>query len=163
MSTHLTRRNFAKGAGAAALGITASLSAVSAQTSTESPPKPAQGAVATFPDGFAWGVATSAFQIEGAVREDGRGASIWDTYTHTPGKIRNGDNADIANDHYHRYRDDVRLMREMGVKTYRFSVAWPRIFPNGTGQPNTKGLDFYRRLVDALLEAGIRPVSALFL
>src|ERR1700682_4573633 len=162
MSTHLTRRNFAKGAGAGALGITASLSAVSPQTSTESPPKPAQGAVATFPDGFAWGVATSAFQIEGAVREDGRGASIWDAYTHTPGKIRNGDNAEIANDHYHRYRDDVRLMREMGVKTYRFSVAWPRIFPNGTGQPNTKGLDFYRRLVDALLEAGIEPFPTLY-
>ena len=162
MSTHLTRRNFAKGAGAAALGITASSSAVSAQTSTESPPKPAQAVAATFPDGFAWGVATSAFQIEGAVRADGRGASIWDTYTHTPGKIRNGDNADIANDHYHRYRDDVGLMREMGVKTYRFSVAWPRIFPNGTGQPNTKGLDFYRRLVDALLEAGIEPFPTLY-
>ena len=161
MSTHLTRRNFAKGAGAAALGMTAP-SAVSAQTSTESPPKPAQGAAATFPDGFAWGVATSAFQIEGAVREDGGGASIWDTYTHTPGKIRKGDNADIANDHYHRYRDDVRLMREMGVKTYRFSVAWPRIFPGGTGQPNTKGLDFYRRLVDALLEAGIEPFPTLY-
>jgi beta-glucosidase len=162
MSTHLTRRNFAKGAGATALGVPASLSAVSAQTSTESPPKPAQGAAATFPDGFAWGVATSAFQIEGAVGEDGRGASIWDTYTHTPGKIRNGDNADIANDHYHRYRDDVGLMREMGVKTYRFSVAWPRIFPGGTGQPNAKGLDFYRRLVDALLEAGIEPFPTLY-
>src|SRR5882762_2277172 len=162
MSGNLTRRDVAKVAGAAALGITASSSAVSAQTSTEGRPKPVPGAAATFPDGFAWGVATSAFQIEGAVREDGRGASIWDTYTHTPGKIRNGDNADIANDHYHRYRDDVRLMREMGVKTYRFSVAWPRIFPNGTGQPNTKGLDFYRRLVDALLEAGIEPFPTLY-
>src|SRR5882757_9180308 len=162
MSTYLTRRNFAKGAGAAALGITASPSAVSAQTSTESPPKPAQGVAATFPDGFSWGVATSAFQIEGAVREDGRGASIWDTYAHTPGKIRNGDNADVANDHYHRYSDDIRLMQDMGVKNYRFSIAWPRIFPNGIGQPNPKGLDFYRRLVDALLEAGIEPYPTLF-
>ena len=120
MSTHLTRRNFAKGAGAAALGITASLSAVSAQTSTESPPKPAQGAAATFPDGFAWGVATSAFQIEGAVREDGRGTSIWDTYTHTPGKIRNGDNADIA------IPDLARRMR-VGIPD-RCAAA---VFPDG--------------------------------
>src|SRR5882672_10755501 len=162
MPTDLTRRNFAKGAGAAALGVTASSSAASAQTSIESRPKPVPSAAATFPDGFAWGVATSAFQIEGAIREDGRGASIWDTYTHTPGKIRNGDNAEIANDHYHRYRDDVGLMRQMGVKTYRFSVAWPRIFPNGTGQPNAKGLDFYRRLVDALLETGIEPFPTLY-
>jgi beta-glucosidase len=160
MPTHLTRRNFAKGAGAAALGIPAS-SAASAQTSSERRPQPVPGA-ATFPHGFAWGVATSAFQIEGAVGEDGRGASIWDTYTHTPGKIRNGDNADIANDHYHRYRDDVGLMREIGVKSYRFSIAWPRIFPNGTGQANAKGLDFYRRLVDALLEAGIEPFPTLY-
>src|SRR5437588_13114255 len=100
MSTHLTRRNFTKGAGAAALGMTAP-SAVSAQTPVQVQPKSGQTAAATFPDGFAWGVATSAFQIEGAVREDGRGTSIWDTYTHTPGKISNGDNADIANDHYH--------------------------------------------------------------
>jgi beta-glucosidase len=160
MSTHLTRRAFAKAA-AAALGMTAP-SAVSAETSTDSRSQPLHGAAASFPDGFAWGVATAAFQIEGAVREDGRGASIWDTYSHTPGKIRNGDNADVANDHYHRYRDDIGLMREMGVKTYRFSIAWPRIFPDGTGQPNAKGLDFYRRLVDALLEAGIEPFPTLY-
>src|SRR3978361_834497 len=116
MSTHLTRRNFAKGA--AALGMTAP-SAVSAESRAKSLP----GESASFPDGFAWGVATAAFQIEGAVREDGRGASIWDTYSHTPGKIRNGDNADIANDHYHRYRDDVKLMQALGVKAYRFSIA----------------------------------------
>src|SRR5713226_8690296 len=133
-----------------------------AQTSAESQPKPAQGIAATFPNGFSWGVATSAFQIEGAVKEDGRGASIWDSYAHRPGKIRNGDNADVANDHYHRYKDDVRLMQDMGVKTYRFSIAWPRIFPNGNGQPNAKGLDFYRRLVDALLEAGIEPFPTLY-
>jgi beta-glucosidase len=96
------------------------------------------------------------------VKEDGRGASIWDTYAHTRGKIKDGRNADVANDHYHRYRDDVNLMRDMGVKAYRFSIAWPRIFPGGTGQPNARGLDFYHRLVDALLEAGIEPFATLY-
>ena len=161
MSSDLTRRNLVQAVGAAALGMTAPSSA-SAPTPAASQPLPAPAAAAGFPDGFGWGVATSAFQIEGAVKEDGRGASIWDTYSHTPGKIRNGDNADIANDHYHRYADDVRLMQEIGVKTYRFSVAWPRIFPSGTGRPNAKGLDFYRRLVDALLEAGIAPFPTLY-
>src|SRR5437588_3499477 len=146
MTSDLTKRDFAKVAGAAALGMTtAASSAGLAQTPAESQSKPVQGIAAAFPDGFAWGVATSAFQIEGAVKEDGRGASIWDTYVHTPGKIRDGRNADVANDHYHRYKDDVRLMQDMGVKAYRFSIAWPRIFPNGIGQPNPKGLDFYRR------------------
>ncbi len=161
MSTNLTKRDFAKVAGAAAFGMTTgSPLAGRAQTSAESRPKSAQGVA--FPDGFSWGVATSAFQIEGAVKEDGRGASIWDSYAHTPGKIRNGDNADVANDHYHRYRDDVKLMQDMGVKTYRFSIAWPRIFPGGVGQPNAKGLDFYSRLVDALLEAGLEPFPTLY-
>ena len=162
MSGNLTRRDLAKVAGAAALGMTTPPSAGLAQTSAESQPKSVQGAAATFPEGFSWGVATSAFQIEGAVKQDGRGASIWDSYAHTPGKIRNGDNADVAVDHYHRYKDDVRLMQDMGVKAYRFSIAWPRIFPSGTGQPNAKGLDFYRRLIDALLEAGIEPFPTLY-
>src|SRR5260370_36885055 len=161
MSTNLTKRDFAKVAGAAAFGMTTgSPLAGRAQDSAESRPKPVQRA--TFPDGFSWGVATSAFQIEGAVKEDGLGGSIWDSYAHTPGKIRNGDNADVAIDHYHRYKDDVRLMQDMGVKAYRFSIAWPRIFPNGIGQPNAKGLDFYRRLLDALLEAGIEPFPTLY-
>jgi beta-glucosidase len=163
MSTNLTKRDFAKVAGAAAFGMTTGAPlAGRAQTSVESRPKSVQGEGAAFPDDFSWGVATSAFQIEGAVKEDGRGASIWDTYAHTPGKIRNGDNADVANDHYHRYKDDVRLMQDLGVKAYRFSIAWPRIFPNGIGQPNPKGLDFYRHLVDALLEAGIEPFPTLY-
>src|SRR4051812_16593351 len=115
-----------------------------------------------FPDGFAWGVATSAYQIEGAADEDGKGRSIWDTYSHTPGAITDGSTGDVANDHYHRYRDDVRLMAEIGAKAYRFSVAWPRIFPNGTGEPNPKGFDFYSRLVDELLAAGIRPYATLY-
>jgi beta-glucosidase len=166
MRKDLTRRGFAKAAGAAALGATASPLAAVAQTPAEDRPNPASANAAAFPQGFphgfSWGVATSAFQIEGAVKEDGRGPSIWDTYTHTKGKIRNGDNADVANDHYHRYRDDVRLMQDIGVKTYRFSIAWPRIFPNGSGPPNPKGLDFYRRLIDALREAGIEPFPTLY-
>jgi beta-glucosidase len=115
-----------------------------------------------FPDGFLWGVATSAYQIEGAVSEDGRGVSIWDTWAHTPGRTRNGDTGDVANDHYHRYREDVALMKAIGAKAYRFSIAWPRILPEGIGQPNRKGLDFYSRLVDELLAAGIEPYATLY-
>src|SRR5262245_54800184 len=95
-----------------------------------------------FPQGFHWGVATSAYQVEGAWNEDGKGPSIWDTYAHTPGKIRDGSSGDVANDHYHRYKEDVALMEETGVNAYRFSISWPRIFPEGTGTPNPKGLDF---------------------
>jgi beta-glucosidase len=161
MRRNFTRRDFARTAGGAALGATTAPLAGVAETSA-SPSKPVPGIGASFPDGFSWGVATSAFQIEGAVKEDGRGASIWDTYAHTPGKIKDGNNADVANDHYHRYKDDIRLMRDIGVKAYRFSIAWQRIFPAGSGQPNPKGLDFYRRLIDALLEAGIEPYPTLY-
>src|ERR671936_1006681 len=118
--------------------------------------------VVEFPPEFLWGSATSAYQIEGAATEDGRGPSIWDTFSHTPGKIRNGENADVANDHYHRYVEDIALMRWIGVQAYRFSISWPRIFPEGVGEPNPKGLDFYRRLVDELLMAGIRPFATLY-
>jgi beta-glucosidase len=107
-------------------------------------------------------VATSAYQIEGAWNEDGKGPSIWDTYVHTPGTMANGDTGDVANDHYHRYKEDVALMRDIGANAYRFSISWPRIFPEGTGQPNPKGLDFYNRLVDALLAAGIEPFATLY-
>jgi beta-glucosidase len=116
----------------------------------------------TFPNGFHWGVATSAYQIEGAWNEDGKGPSIWDTYAHTPGKIQDGSTADVAIDHYHRYKDDVALMKSIGATAYRFSISWPRIFAEGTGQPNAKGLDFYRRLVDELLAAGIEPFATLY-
>jgi beta-glucosidase len=115
-----------------------------------------------FPEGFKWGVATSAYQIEGAWDEDGKGPSIWDTYAHTPGNIKNDENGDVANDHYHRYREDVALMKDIGATAYRFSISWPRIFPEGTGEPNPKGLDFYNRLVDALLDAGIEPFATLY-
>jgi beta-glucosidase len=115
-----------------------------------------------FPDGFYWGTATSSYQIEGAWNEDGKGPSIWDTYAHTPGKIKNNDTGDVANDHYHRYKGDVKLMRDLGATAYRFSISWPRIFPNGAGEPNAKGLDFYNRLVDELKAAGIEPFATLY-
>jgi beta-glucosidase len=162
LSKDFTRRDIARAAGSAALGMTSAPLAGFAQTPAQNQPKPGLASAADFPDGFVWGVATSAFQIEGAVKEDGRGRSIWDTYAHTPGKIRNGNNPDVANDHYHRYKDDVRLMQDLGVKAYRFSIAWPRIFPEGVGQPNAKGLDFYKRLIDALREAGIEPFPTLY-
>jgi beta-glucosidase len=92
-----------------------------------------------FPQGFHWGVATASYQVEGAWDEDGKGASIWDTYAHTPGNIKNDDNGDVANDHYHRYDEDVALMKSIGATAYRFSIAWPRIFPEGAGQPNRRG------------------------
>jgi beta-glucosidase len=115
-----------------------------------------------FPKGFLWGVATSAYQIEGAANEDGKGKSIWDTYSHSPGKIQDGSTGDVANDHYHRYKGDVKLMKELGAKAYRFSIAWPRIFPSGTDEPNLQGLGFYSRLVDELLAAGIEPFATLY-
>ncbi len=115
-----------------------------------------------FPDGFLWGAATSAYQIEGAVREDGRSPSIWDTLCRVPGAIRDGDSGDVADDHYHRYRDDVALMASLGLTAYRFSVAWPRVLPAGRGPVNEAGLDFYRRLVDELLAAGIEPHLTLY-
>jgi beta-glucosidase len=115
-----------------------------------------------FPDGFLWGSATAAFQVEGAATEDGRGPSVWDTFTKKPGAIANGDNADVACDHYHRYREDIGLMKQLGLHAYRFSVSWSRIFPEGTVPHNPKGLDFYNRLVDALLAAGIQPWMTLF-
>ncbi len=117
---------------------------------------------AIFPAGFVWGAATAAYQIEGAHDEDGRGPSIWDTFSHTPGKVANGDTGDVACDHYHRYPEDIALMRELGLGAYRFSIAWPRIFPTGMGRPNPAGIDFYRRLVDALRAAGIEPYVTLY-
>ncbi len=106
---------------------------------------------------FLWGVATSSYQIEGAANEDGRGQSIWDTFCKVPGKVANFDNGDIACDHYHRFKEDLDLMKWMGVKAYRFSVAWPRVIPNGVGKINEMGLDFYDRLIDSLLEREIAP------
>lgn len=116
----------------------------------------------TFPPDFWWGISTASYQIEGAVKEDGRGTSIWDTFSHLPGRVANNDNGDVACDHYHRFADDVKLMAELGVKHYRFSIAWPRILPEGRGRVNEKGVDFYRRLVDELLNHGITPHATLY-
>src|SRR6476469_2907922 len=116
----------------------------------------------TFPPGFLFGAATASYQIEGAVAEDGRSPSIWDTFSHTPGKTFGGDTGDVACDHYHRMPADVALMQELGLEAYRFSVAWPRIVPGGTGAVNAAGVAFYDRLVDTLLAAGIRPVVTLY-
>ncbi|CAN5193917.1 GH1 family beta-glucosidase [soil metagenome] len=114
------------------------------------------------PSGFEVGVSTAAFQIEGAVREDGRGPSTWDEFMAQPGRIADGSNASVAADHYHRYREDVGLMKELGVDSYRFSLGWPRIQPGGTGSPNKAGLAFYDKLLDELLAAGIKPMATLF-
>ncbi|MFJ4467811.1 GH1 family beta-glucosidase [Streptomyces sp. NPDC089424] len=116
----------------------------------------------TFPPSFTWGTATAAYQIEGAAALDGRTPSIWDTFARTPGRVRNGDTGDIATDHYHRWREDVAIMADLGVGAYRFSLAWPRIQPTGRGPSVQKGLDFYRRLTDALLEKNIQPVATLY-
>jgi beta-glucosidase len=116
----------------------------------------------TFPAGFYWGAATAAYQIEGAWNEDGKGESIWDRFSHTEGKIHGGHTGDVACDHYRRYREDVALMRALNLNSYRFSIAWTRIQPNGTGAANPKGLDFYHRLLDELLAAGIRPLVTLY-
>ena len=115
-----------------------------------------------FPEGFLWGAATAAYQVEGSPLADGAGPSIWHRFAHTPGRVRDGDTGDVACDHYRRYRDDVALMSEIGLSAYRFSVAWGRVLPDGKGWVNAKGLDFYSRLVDLLLENGIQPFVTLY-
>ena len=153
-----SRRTFARlmGAGAGALSMRGL-----GQT-------PRQGAPDTlrfpagFPAGFRWGSATGSYQVEGAVHEEGRGVSMWDTYSHRAGKTHGGDTGDVADDHFHRYKEDIALMRALGVTTYRFSVAWPRVFPQGTRAANPQGLDFYNRMLDELLAAGIAPYCTLY-
>src|SRR5215831_10719681 len=158
------RRNILKSAGALTVGLPlTSMAQATKPPSSAAKPSARSGAARQFPKGFYWGLGTSSYQIEGAWNEDGKGESIWDRYAHTPGNINNNDTGDVANDHYHRYKEDVALMkRDLGVNAYRFSIAWPRIFPDGTGQPNRKGLDFYSRLVDELRAAGIEPFATLY-
>ncbi|MVT68453.1 beta-glucosidase [Bradyrhizobium pachyrhizi] len=148
-----SRRQFGGLAGLSALGLAGSAEAANRASRPDG---------TNFPTGFVWGTATSSYQVEGAVNEDGRGPSIWDTFTHTSGKIEDGSTGDRANDHYHRYKEDVRLIKDLGARAYRFSIAWPRVFPDGTGTPNPKGLDFYNRLVDELLANGIEPYATLY-
>src|SRR5579862_8557156 len=118
--------------------------------------------VRRFPPGFLWGVSTSAYQIEGAVHEDGRGVSVWDTFSHTPGKVNRGDTGDIACDSYHRLDEDLQLLSELGLGAYRFSVAWSRVQPTGSGEINQPGLDYYRALVEGLRARGIVPMATAY-
>ena len=115
-----------------------------------------------FPENFVWGAATASYQIEGGWDLDGKGPSIWDAFCHTPGKIRNGDTGDVACDHIHRYKEDVQLMKQIGLKAYRFSISWPRVLPDGVGKVNEAGLRFYSDLVDELLANGIEPYATLY-
>lgn len=156
-----SRREFAKIIGTTALGAAVTQADGAVQPSIEQI-SARQNIAGKFPKGFLWGSATAAYQVEGAVKEDGRGATIWDTFSRTPGKTVGGATGDIATDHYHRYKEDVGLMKALGVKTYRFSIAWSRVFPEGAGKPNPKGLDFYNRLVDELLKNGIEPFATLY-
>src|ERR1700731_1220427 len=148
---NLTRRRFGKtlaGTAAAAALAGASLPRIAfAQMAT--------AGLLQFPADFKWGCATAAYQVEGAVSEDGRKPSVWDTFSHTPGKTFQGDTGDVADDSYHLYKEDVQLLKGLGAKVYRFSISWSRIFPDGTGKPNEKGLAYYQRLLDELLPHGI--------
>src|SRR5262249_25112968 len=148
----VSRRTFL--ASAAGLASTSLLAACAGK-------KPAAVAL-TFPAGFVWGAATSAYQVEGGVKTDGRGGSIWDTFTHTPGAIGDGSNADVACDHYHLWESDLDLIKRLGLRSYRFSIAWPRVLPEGRGQINQKGLDFYKRIVEGLHQRDIAPLATLF-
>ena len=152
--TDYSRRDVGKTLGAAAAALIAS----------EWAPGAASAAPIDlgFPKDFRWGCATASYQIEGAVKEDGRGQTNWDVFAHTPGRIANGDTGDVACESYHRYAEDTKLLKAMGVSTYRMSLAWSRIFPDGRGQPNQKGVDHYKRVVDNLLENGIQPYVTLF-
>jgi beta-glucosidase len=162
MSNRLSRRKFAQTVGGAALGVSAGATLGSSSSLAAAPDTAPGSSARTFPQGFLWGSATASYQVEGAVNEDGRLPSVWDTFSRTPGKTVAGATGDVATDHYHRYKDDVQLMKALGAKIYRFSIAWPRVFPNGDGAPNPKGLDFYNRLVDELLANGIQPFATLY-
>src|SRR6187551_1570997 len=158
----ISRRQFGRIAGWSALGMSM-LSAESGSAQSDANDETRNRAAASgFPSGFLWGTATSAYQVEGAVNEDGRGPSIWDRFTRAPGTISDNSNGDTATDHYHLYKEDIQLMKALGAKAYRFSIAWPRVFPEGAGAPNPKGLDFYNRLVDELLANGIEPFATLY-
>ena len=152
----ITRRQF---------GVSAATVATAAVAATTFPKlalsQPVPGARA-FPKGFLWGCATAAYQVEGAAAEDGRGPSVWDTFSHTPGKTYRGETGDVADDCYHRYKEDVQLLKALGVSTYRMSISWSRVFPTGVGPVNPKGMDYYNRVVDELLANGITPYITLF-
>jgi beta-glucosidase len=154
---NLTRRRFGKAAAAAA-GVAFASASLPRFVFAQSP----AARLLQFPENFLWGCATASYQIEGGVKEDGRGPSVWDTFSHTPGKTFQGDTGDVADDSYHLYKEDVKLLKDMGVTVYRLSISWSRIFPNGTGQPNEKGIAYYQRVVDELLKNNIAPYITLF-
>lgn len=156
MRKQTSRRNFAR-VSAAAFGLTPTLGAEPVPEKTAAP-----GAHYQFPKGFVWGCATAAYQVEGAAKEDGKGPSVWDTFSHIPGRIQKGHTGDVAADEYHRYKEDIQLLKWMGAKAYRFSVSWPRVLPQGTGAVNEKGMAYYERLVDEQLAQGIQPWMTLF-
>ena len=158
----LSRRRFAEIAALSALGLSAAEPAASQTGVAEESGTPRRNGPPRFPQHFLWGTATSAYQVEGAVHEDGRGASIWDVHAHAQGTIADRSTGDTAADHFHRYKEDVQLMKALGAKSYRFSIAWPRVFPDGTGTPNPKGLDFYDRLLDELSANDIAPFATLY-
>ncbi len=158
----LSRRGFGRLAATSAAGLAAHPLSAAAPVRAQAPPDNTHAAPRTFPDSFLWGSATASYQVEGAVHEDGRGTTIWDTFSHIPGKTHNGDTGDVADDSYHRFPEDIALMKDLGLKTCRFSIAWSRIFPSGAGQPNKKGVDHYRKFADALHAAGIEPFCTLF-
>ena len=162
MNLLLSRRQFTRAVGGLVAACAVPMAARARAAGTAAAGTRSDAAKRAFPKGFVWGTATAAYQVEGAVGADGRGESIWDVYAHTPGRIVDGGNADVADDSYHRYPEDIALMRALGVGAYRFSVAWPRIFPDGAGKPNPRGVDFYRRLVDALRAANIEPYCTLY-
>ena len=165
----MDRRRFLTGSVAAAAAGAAMLADRSAGDALPQAPQAVPGAVPTstvesarFPDGFLWGTATAAYQVEGAWNEDGKGESIWDRFTHTPGKVKGGTTGDVACDQYHLYSQDLALAKRLNQKSYRFSISWPRIQPTGTGAPNMKGIDHFSRLADAMLENGLRPFCTLY-
>ena len=151
---NITRRQFGRGVAASAIAAYAGAAL----------PKLAlgQSTALTYPKGFLWGCATAAYQVEGAAKEDGRGPSLWDTFSHTPGKTYHGETGDVSADSYHLYKEDIQLLKALGVSTYRMSISWSRIFPDGTGQTNPKGLDYYNRVIDELLKNNITPYVTLF-
>ncbi len=152
----ISRRQFGKSVAAAA---TAACAGISLPRFAFGQPLPKRIA---YPSDFLWGCATASYQIEGAAKEDGRGPSLWDVFSHTPGKTHNGDTGDVADDSYHLYKTDVQLLKNLGVKVYRMSISWSRVFPTGTGEVNQKGLDYYSSVVDELLANNITPYITMF-
>ena len=168
MTEPLSRRNFARLLGAGAATVSASLPSLAAGSALVAPNRDTDSSIAAnsgelkFPKGFVWGSATASYQVEGAAKDEGKGVSIWDVFAHAPGRNHEGQNGDVADDGYFRYKDDIGIMKDIGLKAARFSIAWPRIFPNGAGQVNQVGLDHYRKVVDDMLEQGIEPYCTLY-